>query len=87
LTSVFSEVISIDRAQVYKPSRRADALGPEILKVRLEDVLFVSLNWWDVWGANSFGFNVFWCNRWDTAVDFTPDLVILIWTRLPHGLA
>ena len=76
LTSVFSEVISIDGAQVYKPSPRAYALGPEILKVRLEDILFVSSNWWDVWGAKSFGFNVCWCNRSDTAVDFTPDLVV-----------
>jgi 2-haloacid dehalogenase len=79
LTSVFSEVISVDRAQVYKPSPRAYALGPEILNLRAEDILFVSSNWWDVWGAKTFGFNVCWCNRSDAAVDFVPDLVV---TRL-----
>ena len=78
LTSIFSEVISIDRAQVYKPSPRAYALGgnPE---VRPEDILFVSSNWWDVWGAKSFGFNVCWCNRSDAEVDSSPDIVV---TRL-----
>ena len=78
-TSVSSEVISVDRVQVYKPSPRAYALGLDILNLRAEDILFVSSNWWDVWGAKSFGFNVCWCNRSDAAVDFVPDLVV---TRL-----
>jgi 2-haloacid dehalogenase len=76
LTSVFSEVISVDRAQVYKPSPRAYALGLEILDLRAEDILFVSSNWWDVWGARTFGFNVCWCNRSDAPVDFVPDLAV-----------
>jgi 2-haloacid dehalogenase len=42
LTSVFAEVISVERVQVYKPSPRVYALGPEILKLRAEDILFVS---------------------------------------------
>jgi 2-haloacid dehalogenase len=87
LTSVFSEVISIDQARVYKPSPRAYALGPEILKVRLEDILFVSSNWWDVWGAKSFGFNVCWCNRSDAAPGFMPDLVITALDQIAPRLA
>jgi 2-haloacid dehalogenase len=79
LTSVFAEVISVERVQVYKPSPRVYALGPEILKLRAEDILFVSLNWWDVWGAKTFGLKVCWCNRLGAAVDFVPDLVV---TRL-----
>jgi len=85
LAPLFSEVISVDRVQVYKPSPRAYALGVELLNLRAEDILFVSSNWWDAWGAKNFGFSACWCNRFDAAVDFAPDLVV---TRLdqiaPH---
>jgi 2-haloacid dehalogenase len=76
LSALFSEVISVDRAKAYKPSPSAYALGPEILNLPEEDILFVSSNWWDVWGAKSFGFNVCWCNRSGAAVNFTPELVV-----------
>jgi 2-haloacid dehalogenase len=76
LASLFSEIISVDQVRVYKPSPRAYALGVELLNLQAEDILFVSSNWWDVWGAKTFGFSACWCNRFDAAVDFAPDLVV-----------
>jgi 2-haloacid dehalogenase len=76
--SCFAAVISVDRVKTYKPSPRVYALGPEILAVPAEEILFVSSNSWDASGAKSFGYQVCSCNRaeekadyWDFAPDFT----------------
>jgi 2-haloacid dehalogenase len=82
LESMFAEVISVDRARTYKPSPRAYALGTEILGLPAAEILFVSSNWWDAWGAKAFGYNVCWCNRSKTErelPDGPPDLIV---TRL-----
>jgi len=79
LEAFFSEVISIDRLRIYKPSPRVYALGPEALKIPASEILFVSSNWWDAAGAKAFGFTVCWCNRAGSAPDdlgFAPDFTI-----------
>jgi 2-haloacid dehalogenase len=63
LETSFAEIISVDLVKAYKPSPRVYALGPEILKIPAEEILFVSSNWWDAAGAKSFGYKVCWCNR------------------------
>ena len=76
LDSTMAEVISVDRVKVYKPSPRAYALGVETLRLPPKDMLFVSSNWWDVWGAKTFGYSVCWCNRSGEAIECAPDLVV-----------
>ena len=78
LESYFTEIISVDRVKTYKPSPRVYALGPELLNLRAEEILFVSSNLWDAAGAKAFGYPVCWCNRsgedaedWGFAPDFT----------------
>ena len=63
LESYFAEIISVDRVKTYKPSPRVYALGPEVLHVPVEEILFVSSNLWDATGAKAFGYQVCWCNR------------------------
>jgi 2-haloacid dehalogenase len=63
LETSFVEIISVDLVKTYKPSPQAYALGPEILKVPPEQILFVSSNWWDAAGVKFFGYKVCWCNR------------------------
>lgn len=63
LQRCFAEVISVDRVKIYKPSPRVYALGPEILGIPAEEILFVSANSWDAAGAKAFGYKVCWCNR------------------------
>ncbi len=60
---VFSRVISVDEAKIYKPSPRVYRLAPEKLHVAKTAIGFVSSNGWDVIGAKSFGFWTCWVNR------------------------
>jgi 2-haloacid dehalogenase len=80
LESCFAEIISVDKVKTYKPSPRVYALGPEILNLPAEEILFVSSNLWDAAGAKAFGFTVCWCNRSGAEVEnfgFAPDFVVL----------
>jgi 2-haloacid dehalogenase len=63
LESYFTEIISVDRVKTYKPSPRVYALGPQLLNVSVEEILFVSSNLWDAAGAKAFGYPVCWCDR------------------------
>ena len=83
LESLFTEIISVDRAKTYKPSPRVYALGPEILHVPAQEILFVSSNQWDAAGAKAFGYHVCWCNRSEVVreeLGFAPDSIV-------HGLS
>jgi 2-haloacid dehalogenase len=79
LESCLTHVISVDRVKTYKPSPRVYALGPEILKLPAQEILFVSSNQWDAAGAKAFGYQVCWCNRSGAEMEdlgFAPDSVI-----------
>ena len=78
----FTELISVDRARIYKPSPRAYSLGTESLRLPASEILFVSSNSWDVSGAKAYGYTVCWCNRQNQDAEFlegAPDLTV---TRL-----
>jgi 2-haloacid dehalogenase len=79
LESCFTQIISADKVRTYKPSRRVYVLGPEILKLPAQEILFVSSNQWDAAGAKAFGYQVCWCNRSGAEMEdlgFAPDSVI-----------
>jgi 2-haloacid dehalogenase len=74
----------VDRVKIYKPSPQAYWLATDSVGLSAEDILFVSSNWWDAWGAKSFGYTVCCCNRSDRQMGFSrsaPDLVV---ARLDH---
>src|SRR5580658_5047320 len=79
LESCFSNVISVDQVKTYKPSPRVYQLGPDLLHLPAEDILFVSSNAWDAAGAKAFGYSVCWCNRSKGPMDqlgFAPDFIV-----------
>jgi 2-haloacid dehalogenase len=79
LESNFTEIISVDRVKTYKPSPKVYALGPEILHLPPEVILFVSSNSWDAAGAKAYGYQVCWCNRSHVGMDhlgFAPDFIV-----------
>jgi 2-haloacid dehalogenase len=76
LQQFFDEVISVERAGVYKPDARVYALVEVVTGVPPHRVAFVSANGWDVAGAARFGFSTAWINRTGAPID-----------RLPHGPA
>ena len=63
LADVFTAVISVEEAGIFKPHPSVYALAPERLGVPAERIGFVSANGWDVAGAASFGLRALWINR------------------------
>jgi 2-haloacid dehalogenase len=79
LKAYFTEIISVDRVKSYKPSPRVYALGPGLLNVPADQILFVSSNAWDAAGAKAFGYRVCWCNRSGAEMEdwgFPPDFTV-----------
>ena len=75
----FRWVISVDAVKVYKPSPRVYDLAPKHMKLRKNEILFVSSNSFDVIGAKAFGFRVCWINRTGAPLDPLgpkPDLTV-----------
>jgi 2-haloacid dehalogenase len=69
LEPLLSGVLSVDAADVYKPSPRVYALATEKLGLPARDIAFVSANCWDAVGAQAFGFTACWINRAGAPVD------------------
>ena len=79
LKRYFRWVISVDEVKLYKPSPKVYQLAPRKMKMKKEEILFVSSNSFDVIGAKSFGFRVCWINRTGAPLDPLgpkPDLVV-----------
>jgi len=86
LEAYFSALISVDMAKTYKPSPRVYALGPKILNLPAEEILFVSSNLWDATGAKAFGYRVCWCDRSGAQLEdlgFAPDFTVRSLDQIP----
>jgi 2-haloacid dehalogenase len=90
LRPCFRWVISVDAVKQYKPSPRVYQLAPKHLRLKKEEILFVSSNSFDVIGAKSFGFKVCWINRSGGLLDPLgpkPDIVVKDFEELSGALA
>jgi len=79
LKPYFRWVISVDEVKLYKPSPKVYQLAPRKMRMKKEEILFVSSNSFDVIGAKSFGFRVCRINRTGAPLDPLgpkPDLVV-----------
>lgn len=56
-------VLSVETVRAYKPDPRVYALVTARFNCAPREIVFVSSNAWDAWGAAHFGFRVAWCNR------------------------
>lgn len=72
LASQLDELISIEDIAIYKPSPAVYQLAPDRLRVKPQEICFVSANAWDVSGAASFGFQCVWINRFDMEAERLP---------------
>jgi len=61
--ALLTDVLSVDSVRAYKPDPRVYALATARFACAPGEIVFVSSNAWDVWGAAAFGFRVAWCNR------------------------
>jgi len=60
---LFAAVLSIETVRVYKPDPRVYTIATSYFACAPAEIVFVSANSWDAWGASHFGFRVAWCNR------------------------
>lgn len=63
LNSFLQAILSVDELSIFKPSPAVYQLAVDRLGVAAGRIGFVSSNCWDAIGAKSFGFTVFWINR------------------------
>ena len=58
------KVISMDEARQFKISSTSYQLVTKHYSIAKDQILFVSCNAWDIVGANWFGFDTYWVNRY-----------------------
>lgn len=58
------QVISVEEARQFKISSASYQLLNKHYSIAKDQILFVSCNAWDIVGANWFGLNTFWVNRY-----------------------
>ncbi len=88
LTGRFTQVLSADLVQQYKPAPLVYALAQEALHLPPEHIVFVSANAFDVMGAKAYGFHVAWIKRTQAPLDplgLTPDIVLTRLDDLPEA--
>ena len=63
LDSILDAVLSVESVGVFKPDPRVYRQAGQHLGLAASQMAFVSSNPWDAFGAQAFGFRVFWLNR------------------------
>lgn len=63
LADLLDHVLSVEEVGTYKPHPSVYRLACDRLGAWPVELVFVSSNGWDAWGAKAFGLRVAWCNR------------------------
>ncbi|MBK9516082.1 MAG: haloacid dehalogenase type II [Anaeromyxobacter sp.] len=63
LADLLDHVLSVEEVGTYKPHPSVYRLACDRLGAWPVELVFVSANGWDAWGAKAFGLRVAWCNR------------------------
>jgi 2-haloacid dehalogenase len=63
LDGLLDLTLSVEEVGVYKPHPSVYRLACDRLGVWPAEIVFVSANGWDAWGAKASGLRVAWCNR------------------------
>ena len=72
LQSYISLVLSVDEVGVFKPDSKVYQMVLDHTDFKIDEVLFISSNGWDIAGASSFGYKTMWINRLSLPVDRLP---------------
>lgn len=63
LKNYLDKIISIDGIEIYKPDPKVYQMVIDQFNCKIEEVLFISSNGWDIAGASKFGFTTLWIKR------------------------
>lgn len=74
IANLLDAVLSVEEVGIYKPHPSVYQLAVDRLRVKPDEICFVSSNAWDAFSAKAFGFRVIWCNRFGQAPERIPAL-------------
>lgn len=86
MSELFDAVLSVQEVGAFKPDAAVYALAPARLGLAAGQILFVSSNGWDAYGASAFGMRVAWCKRREQVPERlpgAPDLELHSLAELP----
>jgi 2-haloacid dehalogenase len=63
LTDLLEMIVSVEEVGTYKPAPSVYRRAAERMGLWPGEILFISANGWDAYGAKAFGLRVAWCNR------------------------
>ena len=63
LKNYLDKIISLFGIEIYKPDPKVYQMVIDQFNCKIEEVLFISSNGWDIAGASKFGFTTLWVNR------------------------
>ena len=73
LDNLLDAVLSVEDVQAFKPDPRVYGIATGALGLAPGQMGFVSSNAWDAQAAGAAGFNVFWCNRTASPLEYGLD--------------
>ncbi|MGI9381715.1 MAG: haloacid dehalogenase type II [Methyloligellaceae bacterium] len=85
----FTDIITTQDRQIYKPGRPAYELGVERIGLSADEIAFVSGNSFDVIGSKNFGFPTIWVHRYGQPLDdfgLEPDLIVTDLDEMANAL-
>lgn len=86
LSDLLEMIVSVEEVGTYKPHPSVYRRAVERLGLWPGEVLFVSSNGWDAYGAKAFGLRVAWCNRSRQPAErlpAAPDVTVASLAELP----
>lgn len=72
ISKLLDAVLSVEEVGTFKPHPSVYQLAVDRLRVRPDEICFVSSNGWDAFSARAFGFRVVWCNRFGQVPERLP---------------
>ena len=69
IVNLFDRLVSTDMNHTFKPDPRAYQLGPNVLHLPAEDIVFAAFGGWDAAGAKAFGYPTVWVNRFNQPIE------------------
>ena len=63
LENIFDDLFSIEEVGIYKPHSKVYDMPIKKYQIKVDEIVFLSANTWDVSGGGNYGYNAIWVNR------------------------
>ena len=63
LDNTFDDLFSIEEVGIYKPDSKVYDMPVKKYQIKVDEIVFLSANTWDVSGGGNYGYNAIWVNR------------------------